>query len=473
MDGSSQSPALPDRFDDDAQDLLADRRSPARAISGNLIAAAQTAIVPLVFLTEFQSAVPISTVGYVSGLLLVCGFAIAAIHWSASWTAGGFRQAGEEMIRRALHVAALVFLVTIASTLGGEVSPAHTGRTFTLLVAIAWAGIGLSTIGGVLNRRQGVECVMVLGHGKRALYLSQLVKREMPWAKVCIWPVASLPSSADDPAFDIQACAHPAIVEQAPDVALISDDVLNEATIAALSAHLAPLAIDVLVNAPHPAQRRTGEIVSFAGLPCVRVFPQPLKFHQRAMKRAFDIAASLVLILLLLPLLGLIALIIKLDSRGPVLFSQPRVGRHGAYFTIWKFRTMASEAADRLALNPTVANDPRVTRVGAKLRKTSLDELPQLFNVLAGSMSLVGPRPHAMNGNQFSSVMANYPARHRVKPGITGLAQVKGWRGPTDTLTKIEQRTANDLRYIGEWSLQRDVVIIARTAFALYGRNAF
>ena len=134
---------------------------------------------------------------------------------------------------------------------------------------------------------------------------------------------------------------------------------------------------------------------------------------------------------------------------------------------------MVTQATDLFAENPTVLNDSRLTRFGAILRKTSLDELPQLFNVLLGSMSLVGPRPHAMNGNDFNSVMANYAARHRVKPGITGLAQVSGWRGPTDTPTKIEQRVANDLRYIGEWSLRQDILIICRTLFALHGKNAF
>ena len=134
---------------------------------------------------------------------------------------------------------------------------------------------------------------------------------------------------------------------------------------------------------------------------------------------------------------------------------------------------MVTHAADLLAKSPTVFGDPRLTRFGAVLRKTSLDELPQLFNVFLGSMSLVGPRPHAMNGNDFSSVMANYAARHRVKPGITGLAQVSGWRGPTDTPAKIEQRVANDLRYIGEWSLSQDILIICRTVLALCGKNAF
>jgi putative colanic acid biosynthesis UDP-glucose lipid carrier transferase len=164
---------------------------------------------------------------------------------------------------------------------------------------------------------------------------------------------------------------------------------------------------------------------------------------------------------------------IKIDSRGPFLFRQPRVGRAGIHFMVWKFRTMKEEATDPLADRATVMNDPRITRVGALLRKFSIDELPQLFNVLFGSMSIVGPRPHAMNGNGFSRVMPNYDARHRVKPGITGLAQILGWRGPTDTATKIEQRVANDLRYISNWSFSRDILIIGRTLFALCGKNAF
>src|SRR5262249_39250362 len=158
---------------------------------------------------------------------------------------------------------------------------------------------------------------------------------------------------------------------------------------------------------------------------------------------------------------------------GPVFFRQSRVGLGGAHFSVYKFRTMRTEACDARADRPTVSNDPRVTRIGAFLRKTSIDELPQLLNVLFGDMSLVGPRPHAMNGTHFSKVVDHYHARHRVRPGITGLAQVKGWRGLVDSDPKIEQRVANDLRYISEWSLVRDVGIIWRTAFVMCHRNAF
>jgi exopolysaccharide biosynthesis polyprenyl glycosylphosphotransferase len=314
---------------------------------------------------------------------------------------------------------------------------------------------------------------MIFGQGKTALDLSHQVKQQLPQVKVCIWPTAAIPWPVADIASPSPRYLHPALVELAPDVALISSSAGTDREVALLAMHLAPFDIDVLVDAPRRGQHTTGEVLTFAGLSCVRLFPKPLKRHQRLVKRAFDIVVGLILLLLLLPLLAVIALLVKIDSRGPILFRQPRVGEHGAHFTIWKFRTMHDNAADKFARNATVINDPRLTRIGAVLRKTSLDELPQLVNVLLGSMSLVGPRPHAMNGDNFSSVMANYAARHRVKPGITGLAQVRGWRGPTDTSVQIEQRVANDLRYIGEWSLNNDVAIIARTFFALCGKNAF
>jgi len=160
-------------------------------------------------------------------------------------------------------------------------------------------------------------------------------------------------------------------------------------------------------------------------------------------------------------------LLIKLDSPGPVLFRQPRLGFNNVMFTVYKFRTMQHGAADLLADKQTTRGDPRITRVGRILRKLSLDELPQLFNVLGGSMSLVGPRPHAPNTKAgdtlFHDAVAEYALRHRVKPGITGWAQVSGWRGETKTLEQIEQRVACDLYYIDNWSLKFDIRIIFLT----------
>ncbi len=160
--------------------------------------------------------------------------------------------------------------------------------------------------------------------------------------------------------------------------------------------------------------------------------------------------------LLLSPVLLVTALLIKLDSPGPVLFRQPRMGFNNRLFLCYKFRSMRQDAQDLLADKQTTRDDPRVTRVGRVIRKLSIDELPQLLNVLNGTMSLVGPRPHAPNtkaaNKLFTDVVQQYAVRHRVKPGITGWAQVNGWRGETATVDQIQKRVACDLYYIENWS---------------------
>jgi lipopolysaccharide/colanic/teichoic acid biosynthesis glycosyltransferase len=167
----------------------------------------------------------------------------------------------------------------------------------------------------------------------------------------------------------------------------------------------------------------------------------------------------------------LIAIAIRLDSPGPALLRQRRTGFNNRDFYVLKFRTMYHDAADPTVKRQVLAGDPRVTRVGAILRRTSLDELPQIFNVLRGEMSFIGPRPHApgtrAGGRPFEEVMARYAARHRVKPGLTGLAQVRGWRGPTETEDKLIRRVESDLEYIETWSPWLDLVILVRTLLAV------
>ena len=167
----------------------------------------------------------------------------------------------------------------------------------------------------------------------------------------------------------------------------------------------------------------------------------------------------------------LIALAIKLDSPGPVLFRQKRRGAKDRPFDLLKFRSMYVDQSDPLGRQLTRAGDPRVTRVGRFLRRTSLDELPQLINVLRGEMSLVGPRPHPLSakagGIPYRETVENYLVRQRVKPGITGWAQVNGWRGPTDTVEQLRQRVAHDLYYVENWSLNLDLIILLRTVAAL------
>jgi lipopolysaccharide/colanic/teichoic acid biosynthesis glycosyltransferase len=177
---------------------------------------------------------------------------------------------------------------------------------------------------------------------------------------------------------------------------------------------------------------------------------------------------ALLLIVMLFPLMAAVTLAVKLTSRGPALFRQPRIGFNGQMLEIMKFRTMYVHCTDLLADEQTKRNDRRVTSVGRWLRRLSLDELPQLFNVLGGSMSMVGPRPHAPNtkagGRLFADLIAQYALRHRVKPGITGWAQVNGWRGETETVEQIENRVMFDLHYIENWSMLLDIKIVLTTA---------
>ena len=196
------------------------------------------------------------------------------------------------------------------------------------------------------------------------------------------------------------------------------------------------------------------------------------------MKRTFDILVSSLGLVVCLPLFVVVAILLKLDSPGPVFFTQVRMGRGFRKFFVYKFRTMTLGPPTHKGGLITIGQDPRITRVGHYLRKSKIDELPQLFNVLQGNMSIVGPRPHALStkaaGQLFREVVDRYTARHRVKPGITGWAQVNGWRGETDTVEKIRGRVEHDLYYIDNWSIWLDLRIIARTPMVLLrGRNAF
>jgi lipopolysaccharide/colanic/teichoic acid biosynthesis glycosyltransferase len=188
--------------------------------------------------------------------------------------------------------------------------------------------------------------------------------------------------------------------------------------------------------------------------------------------------ASLALIVALSPLLALTALAIRLDSRGPILFRQPRLGLNNRQFNVLKFRSMYVEQSDLEAKEQTKRDDPRVTRVGAWIRKCSIDELPQLFNVLAGDMSLVGPRPHAL-GMQVKNrlcdeIVREYAVRHRMRPGITGWAQVRGLRGAVEEPAVLEARVDHDIYYIDNWSFVFDLQILVMTAIELVRpRNAY
>jgi len=200
-------------------------------------------------------------------------------------------------------------------------------------------------------------------------------------------------------------------------------------------------------------------------LPVVSIFDTPFSGASGSMKRVEDlILGSLLLLTVSIPML-LVALAIKLTSNGPIFFRQKRYGLNGREIRVWKFRTM-SVCEDGASVSQARKGDARVTPLGRILRKTSLDELPQFFNVLGGEMSIVGPRPHAVAHNEeYRSQIHGYMLRHKVKPGITGWAQVNGWRGETDTVEKMERRVEHDLHYINNWNVWWDLQIIFLTVF--------
>lgn len=209
-------------------------------------------------------------------------------------------------------------------------------------------------------------------------------------------------------------------------------------------------------------------------LPVVAVCETPFNGLNGIVKRASDIVLSALILLMISPLLALIAAAIKLGSPGPVIFRQRRYGLDGEQILVSKFRSM-SVCEDGGDIQQARRNDTRVTRIGAVLRRTSLDELPQFFDVLRGRMSIVGPRPHAVAHNElYRKSIKGYMVRHKVKPGITGWAQVNGWRGETDTLKKMEMRIAYDLAYLRNWSLRLDLYIIVKTIAVVFNdRHAY
>ncbi|MDX2159043.1 MAG: undecaprenyl-phosphate glucose phosphotransferase [Hyphomicrobiaceae bacterium] len=256
------------------------------------------------------------------------------------------------------------------------------------------------------------------------------------------------------------------------DMLILSLPITAERRLLELLKKLWVLPVDIRLAAHANGLRFRPRAYSHVGsVPMIDLFDRPLADWDRVVKTVFDRTVALAAILALSPLMALVALAVRLDSRGPVLFRQKRLGFNNELIDVWKFRSMHTDLSDANASRLVTKGDPRVTRVGRFIRKTSLDELPQLFNVLTGTLSLVGPRPHALHAKAadrlYHEVVDGYFARHKVKPGITGLAQIRGWRGETDTEDKLKGRVASDLEYIENWSLLLDLYILARTPLSL------
>ncbi len=245
-----------------------------------------------------------------------------------------------------------------------------------------------------------------------------------------------------------------------------------EGRILAMLRKLWVLPVDIRLAAHANRLRFRPRSYSFIGaVPVFDVLDKPMSETAVAFKALFDRVAGTALLVLLAPVLLAVAIGVKLTSRGPVLFRQSRLGFNNERIVVYKFRSLFVDQCDPLGRKQVTRDDPRVTPFGRFIRKTSLDELPQLFNVLRCELSLVGPRPHAADAKaadwSYDEVVDGYFARHRVKPGVTGWAQVNGWRGETDTFEKIQRRVEYDLDYIENWSILLDVYILALTPFAL------
>jgi Undecaprenyl-phosphate glucose phosphotransferase len=239
------------------------------------------------------------------------------------------------------------------------------------------------------------------------------------------------------------------------------------------------LPIDVRISAHQSKLRLRPRAYSYIGdIPFLAVFDKPLSDWGWVVKEVEDRVIAVLALVLLTPVMLAVACAVKYSSKGPVFFKQKRHGFNNQLIDVYKFRSMYTDMCDANAAKQVTKGDPRVTPVGRFIRKSSLDELPQLFNVLKGELSLVGPRPHAtacLAGERlYNEVVDGYYARHRMKPGITGLAQINGWRGETDTEEKLQRRVEFDIQYIDQWSVWMDLYILAMTPVSLLNtKNAY
>ncbi|HEX8981105.1 MAG TPA: undecaprenyl-phosphate glucose phosphotransferase [Parasulfuritortus sp.] len=325
------------------------------------------------------------------------------------------------------------------------------------------------------------ENVLIVGHGELADVLTRKISSN-PWlAQNVVGRVRVEPNEeADEPTVGIP------VLGQLEDVlrlineydirsvyivtALASSKVLEDVYFTLLDKHVSVHWIPDIFS----LRLINYHVKEIAGIPLITLSETPLVGTRLVMKSLEDKLLALLILLMISPILLAVAIAIKLDSEGPIFFRQDRAGWNGKLFRIWKFRSMYVHQPEAGVIKQAEKGDPRITRVGAFLRKTSLDELPQLFNVLAGDMSLVGPRPHAIQHDQeYSRRIGDYFARHNIKPGMTGLAQVRGFRGETRDIRLMAQRIEADIEYINNWSVWLDLAIIMRTMGALTGKNAY
>ena len=260
------------------------------------------------------------------------------------------------------------------------------------------------------------------------------------------------------------------------DLVIVSMPLSAEKRVLEMLKQLWVLPVDIRLSAHMSKLRFTSKAYSYVGdVPVFDMADRPISDWNIIFKWGFDKVVAALALVLLSPVMLATAIAIKLESKGPIIFRQKRHGFNNELIEVYKFRSMYADMADAAATRLVTRDDPRVTRVGRFIRKTSIDELPQFINVLQGRLSVVGPRPHALQAKAdntlYYEAVDGYFARHKVRPGVTGWAQINGWRGETDTIDKIIQRVNHDLYYIENWSILLDCYIVAMTPFSLFVRK--
>ncbi|MFY9894936.1 MAG: undecaprenyl-phosphate glucose phosphotransferase [Xanthobacteraceae bacterium] len=382
-------------------------------------------------------------------------------------------------VKTQIHSVAVIW-IGVFLFLAGVVFALKIGGEFSRGAVLFFAASGLSILlaermfwyfllrrGLARQRFSGRDVVLISGEPPTSGFVATLAKHGFQLNQRFV-----LPNAGDDAMSQIVS-----YLREAPEIedVLVSAELDGVYELVKRLAPLRELPITVsFIPVGTAAKILTRPSTQIGDTICIELQRKPLNSIELTIKRGIDVVFALTGLVALLPLLIITAIAIKLDSPGPVLFRQRRCGFNGKQFYILKFRTM-SVMEDGQSISQAARHDNRVTRLGRWLRRASIDELPQLLNVLSGSMSLVGPRPHAVaHDNEFDKVVRHYALRHHVKPGLTGWAQVHGCRGPTPTAAAVQRRVEYDLWYIDNWSLGLDWLIMARTAIEiLRGRNAY
>lgn len=428
-------------------------------------------------------AAPLAGHGVAPGLLVVVVVALVVAHALA--VAGLYAAEDGHGRLRAMVLPAALTLVTV------PLAAAAAAWVAAEPLPPLWLWAGLAALGvaafrpafavmmrGLARWGQTARRVLVVGDRERALEALSLIAGDgRRWAfpvGVCL--------DRDAPASPVLGGfmagledAERLVREESVDDVIVAVPWKDTGRLARCLEVLKPLTVDVHLfpEAPEPFVDGRG-LSLLGGVPMARIGVRPLSGWQALLKAAEDRLLGGLLLALVSPLMAAVALAIKLDSPGPVFFRQTRYGYDNRPFTCFKFRSMVARP-EEVQVRQATKEDPRITRVGRFLRRSSLDELPQLINVVGGSMSLVGPRPHAVSHHHhYTRLVDDYRCRHRMKPGITGWAQVNGLRGETATVELMRQRVLHDLWYIDHWSLWLDLRILVLTPFAcLKGTNAY